>query len=362
MADHPVKNLWTVLLLPMTIGLTGHADTQEKTSWSWAQPVSDHDASSDSFPLNIEFKDQVSITSADIFLSDLIICKNPDESCDSTRHFFIGKAPRPGHKKTILTRSVIDQLKSEWADLNLKTEGPDKITVISEGEPVTNQEIESFLSELLQSVNARFSNLKFSAKIPARESPWIVSRGIRNISFPEFKNSHQMSRSRLIELIRHKRNLKVEVNPADHLERKLERLIPVIFSTKLKSLVAHQDLPRNHPVQKNDLAEEWIELTDRENQFLTEFQGDQSLTLRRDIAAGTPLKKSDLTKNIIVKRGQIMTMHMTESGLEVKVQVKTKEPGSLGDIIQTVYEPTKKILSGKIISANSITFTSGEFR
>ena len=235
MADHPIKNLWTVLLLPMTIGLTGYADTQEKTSWSWAQPVSDHDASSESFSLSIGFKDQVRMTAADIFLSDLIICKNPDDSCDSTRHFFIGKAPKPGHKKTILTRSVINQLKSEWADLNLKTEGPDKIIVISEGEPVTNQEIESFLSELLQSVNARFTNLKFSAKIPDRESPWIVSQGIRNISFPEFKSSHQMSRSRLIELFRRKRNLKAEVSPADHFDRKSERLIPVIFSTKLKS-------------------------------------------------------------------------------------------------------------------------------
>lgn len=360
MYDHHLKAALSPLVLFIALFTAEIAKANEEKAWAWTQNTPGNETSSESQSLNITFKEKVIFKHSEIYLSDLIECQDQSPNCEATKHFFIDKAPEPGSEKKLQTNDIIKKIQSEWSDITLRAQGPTQISLESEGEAITNQEINSYLKELLDAINARFDNLEFHAEISQRDRSWVIRPGLRNLTFPEVMLQHQMSRSRLKDLFRNKRNLKIQIFTPDQSELISEKTVPIVFTTRIKSLVASRDFPRNHLVQDNDFALEWIHLTGRESQFLTELKTRESFKLRRDIQAGKALKKSDLTKNFIIKRGQVLNMNISEDGLDIKVLVRARESGAIGDIIQTVYEPTKKRLIGKIVSENSLTYMRGD--
>jgi len=77
------------------------------------------------------------------------------------------------------------------------------------------------------------------------------------------------------------------------------------------------------------------------------------ITLRR-IAKGSPLERSSLRKEPLVKRGEEVNVVFREGNLEISFTGKALDNGFLGDTVRVLSANTGKVLKGRVISEGSV--------
>lgn len=74
----------------------------------------------------------------------------------------------------------------------------------------------------------------------------------------------------------------------------------------------------------------------------------------RQINIGQPIWTSDLQKQLIVQRGQMIKALIIDDSIEITLQVQSEDAGQLGDTIKVRNLENNKILSAKIMSDNQV--------
>lgn len=77
-------------------------------------------------------------------------------------------------------------------------------------------------------------------------------------------------------------------------------------------------------------------------------------SLNRQVNIGQPIWSSDLQKQLIVQRGQLVKAMIADNSIEVTLQAQAEESGQIGDIIKIKNLDNNKILSAKITSDNQV--------
>jgi flagella basal body P-ring formation protein FlgA len=74
----------------------------------------------------------------------------------------------------------------------------------------------------------------------------------------------------------------------------------------------------------------------------------------RDIAAGTPLRSSDVRRALLVKRGQLVMLTIGQgSGFAIVARVEALQDGRLGDQIRLKNPESGRLLSGVVTGPNA---------
>lgn len=129
---------------------------------------------------------------------------------------------------------------------------------------------------------------------------------------------------------------------------------PPVVATR-KALAINQTLPRGSHVEPSMLT--WIEIpaTQWAGHHLSEVSAAQGAELTRDMRPGQLLSRNDLRPSVMVKKGQLVTIHIGISGaLSISAQLQALQDGRMGETINLKNPESGRVLSGVVTGLNAV--------
>jgi flagella basal body P-ring formation protein FlgA len=126
----------------------------------------------------------------------------------------------------------------------------------------------------------------------------------------------------------------------------LEALLPV----------AARDLAKGDVIGEDDLTDGWVPLARTAVKLADTDETLAGRRLRRAVAAGQPIALSQVEAPVVVRRGQLVQLEMSDNGLAVTGQVKALGNGGYGQEIDAVYPATKKKLRVRVVDAGTVQY------
>ena len=120
-----------------------------------------------------------------------------------------------------------------------------------------------------------------------------------------------------------------------------------------KVLVAATNISSGQPLSANMFRQETKQLNQSPTQFYSEFDGLEFLELVRPITAGSPIRKQDLKKSTLVRKGEPV-QHVISSitGLTLSVKLEAAEDGFAGEQIRLKNPESGKTVMGRVTGRN----------
>ena len=137
------------------------------------------------------------------------------------------------------------------------------------------------------------------------------------------------------------------------------RLKPLRISGQLvetmEVVVPKRLIARGETLGKDDVT---VERRPRDGQG-SEIIGDARAAIdkvaRRALLAGVPLRGSDVQREEIVGKGDLVTIVYEAPGLLITLRGKANEAGAMGDVVSVTNPQSKRVLQGKVTGAGRIS-------
>ncbi len=110
-------------------------------------------------------------------------------------------------------------------------------------------------------------------------------------------------------------------------------------------------IPALQKIQPGDLELKRADIANSKDGFLTLSQMTNS-TLVRSMPVGSAVGASDIKREAVVKRGQILKAQIENSDFEISISATAEESGFIGDVIKI--KANEKQMSGKIKDNGSV--------
>jgi flagella basal body P-ring formation protein FlgA len=120
-----------------------------------------------------------------------------------------------------------------------------------------------------------------------------------------------------------------------------------------KVLVAATNISSGQPLTASMFRQETRRLNQSPTQFYSEFDGLEFLELVRPTTAGSPIRKQDLKKSTLVRKGEPV-QHVISSitGLTLSVKLEAAEDGFAGEQIRLKNPESGKTVMGRVTGRN----------
>lgn len=130
--------------------------------------------------------------------------------------------------------------------------------------------------------------------------------------------------------------------------------VPVAVETEAPVLVLRRALARRARVEALDVELQTRRLPGIASNFVNDMSALSGRRLRRALPAGTPLTTDVLDRDVLVQRGQQVTLVAASGGIEIRAQGKALSDGSAHDRIRVQNMNSLKIVEGVIEKAGTI--------
>jgi flagella basal body P-ring formation protein FlgA len=117
---------------------------------------------------------------------------------------------------------------------------------------------------------------------------------------------------------------------------------------KAKALVTARSVNMGEKISMKDVRTEEVDLTYSNDAFATS-EDLAGMTAARMLQMGRPIYKSDLKKEVVVLRGQVIRAISGNEAFEVSAQAVAEENGAVGDSIKLKNTETQKQMSGQVV-------------
>lgn len=126
---------------------------------------------------------------------------------------------------------------------------------------------------------------------------------------------------------------------AEEIRLKLDPLPMVVFakSTLNRGDIVGQDDVMLKPIPKN-------QFDDRMATDLSSIIGQQST---RALSSGRPLRMEDVSRPIVIKRGDLVEVHVMAAGFKITTQGKAMESGGVGDAVTVEIDQPRRRVMGR---------------
>jgi flagella basal body P-ring formation protein FlgA len=129
---------------------------------------------------------------------------------------------------------------------------------------------------------------------------------------------------------------------------------PTVKATR-KALAINQTLPRGSHLTPAMLS--WVEIpaTSWAGHHLGDVAAIQGAELTRDMRPGQILSKNDIRPSVMVKKGQLVTIHIGEVGkMSISAQLQSLQDGRMGETINLRNPESGRLLSGVVTGLNTV--------
>jgi flagella basal body P-ring formation protein FlgA len=130
--------------------------------------------------------------------------------------------------------------------------------------------------------------------------------------------------------------------------------IPVTVESKISVLVLKRPVSRDDRLTATDVTVETRRTAGPGNAYLTAITDLGGRTVRRPLAAGTALSVDMFTADLIVRRGQAVTLLSSGGSIEVRASGKALVDGAAGARIQVQNLSSMRIVEGVVESADQV--------
>lgn len=129
---------------------------------------------------------------------------------------------------------------------------------------------------------------------------------------------------------------------------------PPVVATR-KALAINQTLPRGSHLTPAMLS--WVEVpaTSWAGHHLSDMAAAQGAELTRDMRPGQILSKNDIRPSVMVKKGQLVTIHIGEPGkMSISAQLQALQDGRIGETIHLKNPESGRLISGVVTGLNTV--------
>lgn len=121
----------------------------------------------------------------------------------------------------------------------------------------------------------------------------------------------------------------------------------------IEALVVTRSLAKGHILDEADLSLTMVPYSQAKG-ALTDPAVAMGSTLRTNLTAGDPVKDRNLTKSVMVRRGDMVTIIAQQGGLTVTASGQAKQDGALGDTISIMNLNSKKTVTGRVVGPDRV--------
>jgi flagellar basal body P-ring formation protein FlgA len=130
--------------------------------------------------------------------------------------------------------------------------------------------------------------------------------------------------------------------------------VPVAVEVEAPVLVLRRALARRARIEALDVELQTRRLPGISTNFLNDVSTLQGRRLRRALAAGTPLTIDVLDRDVLVQRGQRVTLIASHGGLEIRAQGQALSEGSERDRVRVQNVNSLKVVEGVVENAGTV--------
>jgi flagella basal body P-ring formation protein FlgA len=130
--------------------------------------------------------------------------------------------------------------------------------------------------------------------------------------------------------------------------------VPVAVETEAPVLVLRRALARRARIEALDVELQTRRLPGIASNFVNDVTAVQGRRLRRALPAGSPLTTDALDKDVLVQRGQRVTLIASASGVEIRAQGQALTEGAAHDRIRVQNVNSLKVVEGVVENAGTV--------
>lgn len=130
--------------------------------------------------------------------------------------------------------------------------------------------------------------------------------------------------------------------------------VVVNVETETSILVLRRALARRSPVAAEDVELQTRRLPGIESGFITDLGNLTGHRLRRALPAGTPLTAAELVPDVLVRRGQQVTLLAASGSIEIRAQGHALTEGGASDHVRVQNVNSLKVVEGVVESDGTV--------
>lgn len=122
--------------------------------------------------------------------------------------------------------------------------------------------------------------------------------------------------------------------------------------------VVTERVTRGEKLTEEVLIKQWVSLSRNSGSYITKINFLIGKTLRHTLLPGYPVRKSSISRDLIIKSGDAVKVVIENRGIKVQVTATAREDGAIGDRINVYSNETRKKYKGEVIRPGVVKWKS----
>ena len=312
-------------------------------------------------PLTAAFTLNATVETGDdrIYLGKVATCAGAPEICEEASEVDLGAAPEAGRSVFLARTKLQAMLATEWDGATIEVRGVDQVKVSSGFVDVDEAGIRSRLTDELKEAfpeDGKFAvtvdKLMLSGKPRLRPGDY-------TIEFPTLAGLKERSRDWLVRNMIGSHGLPVRLSSAGGGTGGVNNdtvSVSVSFTLSERLPVTRRAMEAGDVLGSEDFEESWVVVGRGHQPFADRVATLVGKRLKRPVAVGAPVQVNQLEVPSIVRKGELVTMHMNGEGVNVTGQVKVLDDGGYGEAVEVLMISTKKRLRARVVDASTVEY------
>lgn len=122
--------------------------------------------------------------------------------------------------------------------------------------------------------------------------------------------------------------------------------------------VASTRLEQETKLTAESLNYQWVSLSRNRGEYIIRKEQLIGKTLRSTLLSGQPVRKSDVSRKLIIQAGDEISVIIKRSGIQIQVAAEARQQGARGDRIKAYSKKTRKNYVGEVLRPGVILWKS----
>ncbi len=295
--------------------------------------------------VTVAVTERVTVTAANFTLADIATITGDDEAAISQLHQFrLGSSPPPGHSLTLTPNIITMRLAGGAIDLaNITWQMPAVITVTTASQTIRGAVL---TAQAVAAAQQKLTGMDSDIQ-PVTAQDIVLPVGTVDYQFI-FPSGIRFNGPTTVLI-----PIQVNRQPCRPAVVKLN------VSLYQNLVVTRRPFQQGEVITPADVALERRNVG-QVGSYYTDLGKVTGQVVKHALAAGTVLNQSLVAMPQVIKRGDILSIVAHMGTIEVVTTGQALENGSVNDLIRVQNLQSKKILSGKVVDANTVEVSSAQ--
>ncbi|MBU2548531.1 MAG: flagellar basal body P-ring formation chaperone FlgA [Proteobacteria bacterium] len=295
--------------------------------------------------LSVTVKPRAEVTSDQVTLKDIAVISGPDGALkNDLAEVHLSRAPRPGQSLTIRRSYIEYRLRDSGLPLDgIEFSLPEKTEMTRAFQEIDTEWVRRVIMEYLSGSEVYQGREWELVSLTAGRSPRLPSGELTYQCMPQGTASPD------------KVNLTIYLS-VDGKEAGRIRATGQI-NLLVSAVVPVRRIERGYRIQAEDLKTVQVSLARVKKGSLTDPASAVGLTTRSRLSPGQPVKASDLFRDSVIERGDMVTIVAESGPIRVSTLGQAKQDGAVGDQIAVLNMSSKKIIKAEVAGPDQVRVT-----